>query len=70
MSVAELKHQVAALSVEERLDLAAWIFHLNSKDDPEYQRELARRMDAMDAGTKITSAQLDLLIADLNTRSK
>lgn len=66
MSVAELKNRVAALSVEERLDLAAWISHLNSKDDPEYRAELARRMDAMGAGQKITRAQLERLVADVN----
>ena len=36
MSLAEIKDSIGALSVEERLDLAAWIAHLNHADDPAY----------------------------------
>jgi len=36
MSLAEIKDSIGALSVEERLDLAAWIAHLNHADDPVY----------------------------------
>ena len=56
MSLAEVKESIAGMSVEERLEIAALIAHLNRADDTEYQIELDRRMALMDAGHK-TSAQ-------------
>ncbi|HEX4122144.1 MAG TPA: hypothetical protein VH619_16110 [Verrucomicrobiae bacterium] len=41
--MAELREQIAGLAVEERLDLAALIAHLNRADDPEYQSTLDQR---------------------------
>jgi alanine racemase len=70
MSVAELKQQVASLTADERLELAAWITHLNQKDDPDHKAELARRMAAMDAGTKITRTELERLMAGLNAQGR
>jgi hypothetical protein len=58
MSIAQIKKHVAGLTIEERLDLAAWIAHLNQAADPEYQAELDRRMMAMDAGQKFTQSDL------------
>jgi hypothetical protein len=58
MSIAQIKKHVAELTVEERLDLAAWIAHLNQTAAPEYQAELDRRMMAMDAGQKFTQSHL------------
>ena len=48
MSLAEIKDSIGALSVEERLDLAAWIAHLNHADDPAYLAELKARMASME----------------------
>jgi len=58
MSFAEVKESVAELSPEERLEVAALIAHLNRADDSEYQKELDRRMSAMDAGRKTPARTL------------
>ncbi|MGA2863835.1 MAG: hypothetical protein ABSF95_05055 [Verrucomicrobiota bacterium] len=52
MSLAEVKASVAGMSVEERLEVAAFIAHLNRAEDPGYQADLDRRMAAMDSGRK------------------
>jgi hypothetical protein len=59
MSMAEIQEQIAGLTVEERLDLAALIAHLNCADDPEYQSTLDRRAAGMDAGKKTTLDELE-----------
>jgi len=59
VSLAEIREQIAGLTVEERLDLAALIAHLNRTDDPEYQAELDRRAADMDAGKKSTLDELE-----------
>ena len=56
MSLPELKNAVVELSPDERLELPAPIAHLSQANDPQYQNELERRMDAMDAGKKQTHA--------------
>jgi hypothetical protein len=58
MSLAEVKASVAGMSVDERLEVAALIAHLNRAEDPGYQAELARRMSAMDSGRKTDAATL------------
>ncbi len=45
--------------MEERLDLAALIAHLNRSDDPDYQSELDQRAAEMDAGKKSTLDELE-----------
>jgi hypothetical protein len=47
------------LTVEERLDLAALIAHLNRADDTEYQSTLDQRAADMDAGKKTTLEELE-----------
>ena len=44
MSMSEMKEQIATLAVEERLEIAALIAHLNRRDDPSYHAELERRL--------------------------
>jgi hypothetical protein len=61
MSLAEIKDQIAGMSVEDRLEVAALISHLNQADDPGYQAELDRRLDAMAAGHKTGLADLHRL---------
>ncbi|MCI0748105.1 MAG: hypothetical protein L0Y58_22090 [Verrucomicrobia subdivision 3 bacterium] len=50
MSVAEIKEAVELLTPEERLDLAAYLHWRTRRDDPEWQNELARRLDRSIAG--------------------
>jgi hypothetical protein len=52
MSFSEIKAGIADLSVEERLELAAAIAHLNRAEDPVWQAELDRRLNAMGSGRK------------------
>jgi hypothetical protein len=65
MSFADVKEEVATMSREERLDLAAWIVHLNRKDDPEWLAEIDRRMAAMDAGKKVTQEEVERMHREL-----
>ena len=59
MSLAEIREQIAGLTVEERLDLAALIAHLNRADDAEYQSTLDQRAADTDAGKKTTLDELE-----------
>ena len=70
MSLAEIKEQIAELTPEERLEIAALIVHLTQADDPEYKAELDRRMAAMDAGQKYTEQDLLRLHERLNQQGR
>jgi hypothetical protein len=58
MSFSEIKAEVAALNVEQRLELAALIAHLNRSEDPVWQTELDRRLDSMESGRKHDEGEL------------
>ena len=58
MSLAEVKASVAGMSVEERLEVAALIAHLNRAEDPGYPADLHRRMSAMDSGRETNATAL------------
>ena len=58
------------MSIEERLDVAAFISHLNRAEDPEYRTELDRRMADMDSGLKITAGELEHLHEDLSRQGR
>jgi hypothetical protein len=59
VSLAEIREQIAGLTVEERLDIAALIAHLNQVDDPDYRAELDKRAANMEAGKKTNLAELE-----------
>jgi hypothetical protein len=59
MSLAEVKASITGMSVDERLEVAALIAHLNRTEDPGYQAELDRRMSAMDSGRKTDAVALE-----------
>jgi hypothetical protein len=65
MSFAEVKEEVIGMTREQRLELAAWIAHLNRKDDPEWRAELDRRISAMEAGKQVTQADVERMHRDL-----
>ena len=46
MSVAELKRAVDLLSLEDRLELAEYLRRTSKQDDPQWQAEIGRRLDA------------------------
>lgn len=67
MSVAEIKQAVEQLSVDERLELAAYLLWRNQKDDPEWQAEIGRRLDQCLSGRGHTEAEV-LALHDRLTR--
>jgi hypothetical protein len=48
MSLAELKEQASALSLNEQAELAAYLAERLRRDDPAYRKELARLIDDHD----------------------
>ena len=70
MSLAEVKTSVAAMSSDDRLDVAAFIAHLNRAEDPEYRAELDRRMADMDSGRKTLASELERLHEDLSRKGR
>lgn len=70
MSLAEVKASVANMSVEERLEVAALIAHLNRAEDPAYQAELDRRMASMDAGQKNEKQRLERIHEQLSSQGR
>ena len=70
MSMAEVKESIAAMTAEERLELAGLIAHLNRADDSEYQAELDRRMAAMDSGQKNSAEALTRRHDDLSGKGQ
>ena len=54
MSPAEIREQIAGLTVEERLDRAALIAHPDRTDAAEYQSAPDQRAAGMEAGRRTT----------------
>jgi len=70
MSLAEIKDSIETLSVEQRLEIAAWIAFLNRATDPAYEADIDARMSRMDAGHKFTQADLERIHAQLNDKGQ
>jgi uncharacterized membrane protein len=70
MSLAEVKASDAEMIIEERLDIAALIAHLNRAEDPEYQAEMDARLKAMDSGRKSPAGELQQLHEGLSRKGK
>jgi len=68
MTLAEIKRGIATLSIEARLELAALIAHLNRAEDPAWQEELDRRLDAIQSGQKHSQSELEMLHDELSKR--
>jgi hypothetical protein len=45
MSVAELKRAVDGLTLDERLELAAYLRQRSKQDDPQWEAELGKRLE-------------------------
>jgi hypothetical protein len=58
MSVAELKRAVDTLSLEDRLELADYLRRRSKHDDPQWETELARRLDRCLEGKGHTADEL------------
>ena len=59
MSFREIKAGIAGLTVEERLEIAGLIAHLNRSEDPAWQAELDRRLAATERGRKANRRDLE-----------
>jgi hypothetical protein len=59
VSLAQLKEGAAALSPQQRLELAAFLAELDEQTDSDFQRTVDERMRAMDAGKKVSSEQFE-----------
>ena len=68
MSTAEIMAHADKLNLEERGVLAAYLQYLRQKDDPEYRRELGRRVDRMAAGSSISMQKVKELHEELVRR--
>jgi hypothetical protein len=65
MSFAELKEQVRMLSAEQRLELAHLLAIINLENDPEFLKEMDRRLDEMAAGKKVTQEEVERIHQEL-----
>jgi len=70
MSVAELKSALDNLTEDERLELAEHLRWRARKDDPEWQAELAHRVDRCVAGRGHSAEELDALHDRLSREGK
>ena len=59
MSLTELKEQAAALSMDERLQLVAFLSEIDERRESEFRETVDRRMKAMDAGRKVTMEEFE-----------
>lgn len=65
MTFSELKEHVALLSASERFQLASYIAELEEREEAVFRAEVDRRMQAMDAGQKVTEGQLEARLREL-----
>lgn len=63
MSVQEIQSQLTKLSPEEQAGVARFLDSLRQTNTPEFSRELAERHREMDAGRKISEAELARILA-------
>jgi hypothetical protein len=57
MSFAEIKAELPKLTDDQREELAAYLTFLKLQNDPEFLREMERRMQAMDRGEEVVSRE-------------
>ncbi|MBS0633459.1 MAG: hypothetical protein JSS11_16235 [Verrucomicrobia bacterium] len=63
MSVQEIQSQLAKLTPQEQASVARFLETLRQTHAPEFARELAQGHREMDAGRKISEAELAKLLA-------
>lgn len=62
MTLLQLKQEVSRLSLRERRELNAYMIRLRH-ERPEWRKMISRRMREMDAGRKVSIAELESRIA-------
>jgi hypothetical protein len=61
MSTTEIRATLDRLSPEDRFYAAAYLHHVSQAEDPAWQQETEAAQAAMDAGRKVTLAQVRAL---------
>ena len=59
VSLAQLKEEAAALTPQQRLELAAFLAELDEQTENDFQRTVDQRMKAIDSGKKTSSQQFE-----------
>ena len=59
MTLAELKHEAQALSVEERAALAAYLLELNFDEDLEFGQRMSRILNDKDPAKWLTLEEVE-----------
>ena len=54
-----LKRELVALSVNEKAEVAAFLFQLRRKDDADYQATIQRRLDDKDPSHWLTPGEFE-----------
>jgi hypothetical protein len=62
MTLLQLKQEISRLSLRERRELNAYMIRLRH-ERPEWKKMISRRMRDMDAGKKVSIAELERRIA-------
>jgi hypothetical protein len=64
MSIAEIKAELAALPLVERLSIEEYLRVLNRIDDPQVRREVDEAMTRMDAGESVDETEFERRLAE------
>lgn len=59
MSLAQLKEKAAALSPQERIELAEFLADLEEQGEDDLRRTVDQRMMVMDSGKKVSGDQFE-----------
>jgi hypothetical protein len=70
MSLAELKTEISRSTPEERLELAAFLTHLNRTSDDSWLIELDTRLLQMESGKKSNQEELENLNRQLSAMGR
>ena len=70
MSIAEIKAELAAMPLEQRLSLEEYLRVLNRIDDPQVQREVDEAMARMDTGQSVDEVEFERRIAESEHTSR
>jgi hypothetical protein len=63
MTMLKLKQEISRLSLRERRELNAYMIRLRH-ERPEWKKEISRRMREIDAGKKVSLAELQRRLAN------
>jgi hypothetical protein len=62
MSVKEIKEQLATLPRRDQDEVVAYLFHLRHRDDPDYNREIDRRLGDRNSGNWLSIDDFEALL--------